>query len=83
MDISPSVPATTAGKLRADPRPVEGAKAGEAAEVELAETYVDMPASPQIFRAEASLCEAKILNVALIYYNGRSGEKALTYGIPP
>lgn len=38
MDISPSVPATTAGKPRADPRPVEGAKAGEAAEVELAET---------------------------------------------
>lgn len=38
MDIRPSVPATTAGKLRADPRPIEGAKAGEAAEVALADT---------------------------------------------
>lgn len=33
MDISPTAPATTAGKLRADPRPVEGTKAWKAAEV--------------------------------------------------
>lgn len=38
MNISPSAPATAAGKLRADPRPVAGANAGKAAEVMLGDT---------------------------------------------